>query len=199
MPAQDDRRRHGTRERAPGPEQGQLQMRLDRDATSAVRTSGLPRGPQNDNVRPEQNSPANPPSFKSGVAAARAPVLGQSSGTQKLQRTGRTKNTPVCRRFPEAAEGIRTLDLLHGKQNLSFRLGADIPCKCAGSRVRCHRAIPRGLPGVHGVLGTQEAPSTGPCPIRSGAAVVVAPGALPWVGREGALTQQRSPRPRGPP
>ena len=37
--------------------------------------------------------------------------------------------------FSEAAEGIRTLDLLHGKQNVWFRLGADIPCKSGGCRV----------------------------------------------------------------
>jgi hypothetical protein len=37
--------------------------------------------------------------------------------------------------FCEAAEGIRTLDLLHGKQNVCFRFGADIPCKRRGSRV----------------------------------------------------------------
>jgi hypothetical protein len=37
--------------------------------------------------------------------------------------------------FLRAAEGIRTLDLLHGKQNVWFRLGADIPCKHMGSRV----------------------------------------------------------------
>jgi hypothetical protein len=35
----------------------------------------------------------------------------------------------------EAAEGIRTLDLLHGKQNVWFRLCADIACKCVGSRL----------------------------------------------------------------
>jgi hypothetical protein len=36
----------------------------------------------------------------------------------------------------EAAEGIRTLDLLHGKQFLRFMFGAVIPCKRTGSRVR---------------------------------------------------------------
>jgi hypothetical protein len=35
----------------------------------------------------------------------------------------------------KAAEGIRTLDLLHGKQNVSFPLALEIPCKPAGSRV----------------------------------------------------------------
>src|SRR5262245_53588642 len=34
-----------------------------------------------------------------------------------------------------AAEGIRTLDLLHGKQNVRFPLGSDIACKCTRSRV----------------------------------------------------------------
>jgi hypothetical protein len=31
--------------------------------------------------------------------------------------------------FPRAADGIRTHDLLHGKQNVCFLFGADIPCK----------------------------------------------------------------------
>jgi hypothetical protein len=31
--------------------------------------------------------------------------------------------------FPKAAEGIRTLDLLHGKQYAWFQSGADIACK----------------------------------------------------------------------
>jgi hypothetical protein len=48
MPAQDDRRRHSTRERAPWAGARQLEIPLDCDATSAVRTSGLLRGPQND-------------------------------------------------------------------------------------------------------------------------------------------------------
>ena len=34
--------------------------------------------------------------------------------------------------FSQAAEGIRTLDLLHGKQNVSYPFGADIPCKRKG-------------------------------------------------------------------
>jgi hypothetical protein len=37
--------------------------------------------------------------------------------------------------FFEAADGIRTHDLLHGKQNVSFLFGADIPCKHGCSRV----------------------------------------------------------------
>jgi hypothetical protein len=37
--------------------------------------------------------------------------------------------------FLKAAEGIRTLDLLHGKQNVCFPFGADIPCKRKGSLV----------------------------------------------------------------
>jgi hypothetical protein len=36
--------------------------------------------------------------------------------------------------FQEAAEGIRTLDLLHGKQDAWFPLSADVPCKRGGSR-----------------------------------------------------------------
>jgi len=65
----------------PGPEQGQLEIPLDRDATSAVRASGLVRGPQNDNGSARAEFACKSPSFKSGVAAARAgprPVLGGS-------------------------------------------------------------------------------------------------------------------------
>jgi hypothetical protein len=36
--------------------------------------------------------------------------------------------------FPEAAEGIRTLDLLHGKQGVRRRLATDIPCNAQNSR-----------------------------------------------------------------
>jgi hypothetical protein len=38
--------------------------------------------------------------------------------------------------FLKAAEGIRTLDLLHGKQNVQYRFAHEKPCK------------PRGLPTV---------------------------------------------------
>jgi hypothetical protein len=37
--------------------------------------------------------------------------------------------------FSRAAEGIRTLDLLHGKQFLLSPLGLEIPCKRASSLV----------------------------------------------------------------
>ena len=37
--------------------------------------------------------------------------------------------------FSRAADGIRTHDLLHGKQYLSSTFAADTPCKSVGSRV----------------------------------------------------------------
>jgi hypothetical protein len=49
--------------------------------------------------------------------------------------TAETKKTARFAGLSEAAEGIRTLDLLHGKQGVWFLFGADIPCKRAGSRV----------------------------------------------------------------
>jgi hypothetical protein len=43
------------------------------------------------------------------------------------QPTAPTKKTCKCRRFCEAAEGIRTLDLLHGKQELAIAHRLEIP------------------------------------------------------------------------
>jgi hypothetical protein len=54
--------------------------------------------------------------------------------TQTHQPTAHKKDLQM-QAFQRAAEGIRTLDLLHGKQFLLFMFGADIPCKCRGSWV----------------------------------------------------------------
>jgi hypothetical protein len=61
--------------------------------------------------------------------------------------------------FLEAAEGIRTLDLLHGKQDVGSRFGAHIPCKPAGSRLQVLFCDSRRSPRVHGGLGTEWAPA----------------------------------------
>jgi hypothetical protein len=70
--------------------------------------------------------------------------------------------------FSRAAEGIRTLDLLHGKQNVSFRLGADIHANGRVLGCGCRPAIPRLLTGVHRGFrhprGTQH--SAVPNPLR---------------------------------
>ena len=60
--------------------------------------------------------------------------------------------TNISGRF-DVKEG-RTLDLLHGKQDLWFPFGVDIPCKCAGSQVVVVLRFPRLSPRVHGGLGT---------------------------------------------
>jgi hypothetical protein len=52
----------------------------------------------------------------------------------------RNENDLQIHTFPKAAEGIRTLDLLHGKQNLQFRFAAQSPWK--------HEVIE--LPGADG-------------------------------------------------
>jgi hypothetical protein len=49
--------------------------------------------------------------------------------TQTLNPTSDTKKTLQIQRFSRAAEGIRTLDLLHGKQSLWSLFGADTACK----------------------------------------------------------------------
>ncbi len=60
--------------------------------------------------------------------------------------------------FLRAADGIRTRDLLHGKQSAWFPLSADIPCKRAVPGPEPRSSIPRLSPGDHGGLGTQWAP-----------------------------------------
>jgi hypothetical protein len=57
--------------------------------------------------------------------------------------------------FSEAAEGIRTLDLLHGKQNVLRRFPRNIPANRKGFRDGCADRLPRDLPGVHGGLGSE--------------------------------------------
>ena len=67
-------------------------------------------------VRRERDSPAKSAKFRSGVSVGR----GRSSdGPRELRRSGElsaAEKASFCRPFLRAAEGIRTLDLLHGKQ-----------------------------------------------------------------------------------
>jgi len=64
-------------------------------------------------------------------------AAGYPTTTRRRRRTSRLrpKKDLQMQAFCEAAEGIRTLDLLHGKQNVWSRLGADLPCKSAGSHM----------------------------------------------------------------
>jgi hypothetical protein len=69
------------------------------------------------------------------------------------------------RAFCEAAEGIRTLDLLHGKQELRLRLCVECSCKVAGFRAGrgslqtpAFIGKPRGFPDRNRTeLGSSEA------------------------------------------
>ena len=75
------------------------------------------------------------------MPAHRSPSQGRSHGwdgrhcpmivrrRRRTNRLRRTKKTCKCRPFREAAEGIRTLDLLHGKQNMQGRLLRNMPAK----------------------------------------------------------------------
>jgi hypothetical protein len=56
----------------------------------------------------------------------------------------------------EAAEGIRTLDLLHGTQLLRRRRLPRYPCKWAGSLWRAPADDPRLSPRDHWGLGTES-------------------------------------------
>ena len=63
----------------------------------------------------------------------------------RLQVWPRDAESPAMRGFPEAAEGIRTLDLLHGKQNVRRRFHMNMPANRAFPRVRTRARVP-GFP-----------------------------------------------------
>jgi hypothetical protein len=55
--------------------------------------------------------------------------------------------------FSEAAEGIRTLDLLHGKQNVRFRASQESPGKERFLRYRWSATLPSFYREISGVSG----------------------------------------------
>jgi hypothetical protein len=59
--------------------------------------------------------------------------------------TDPTKKTCKCRPFCEAAEGIRTLDLLHGKQDAGLGAARNI---AANTPLRPRERVPP-MPGIH--------------------------------------------------
>src|SRR5215204_6013165 len=70
--------------------------------------------------------------------SAYSPTFGYRSGPE-------TRKAPQMRGFPEAAEGIRTLDHLHGKQNVRRRFHMNMPANRAFPRVRTRGRVP-GFP-----------------------------------------------------
>ena len=71
------------------------------------------------------------------------PTSGVSSAVLETRKARKLRKS---RGFCEAAEGIRTLDLLYGKHSLWFPFGADIPCKRTG--FACVGVV-SGFPGFH--------------------------------------------------
>jgi hypothetical protein len=56
--------------------------------------------------------------------------------------------------FSEAAEGIRTLDLLHGKQNVGEGARQHLACKHWLSRRAWDRPVVWDFTPIHGILRT---------------------------------------------
>jgi hypothetical protein len=67
--------------------------------------------------------------------------------------------------FPKAAEGIRTLDLLHGKQSVRSPIAADFPCKPRGFS---GGSIVLRFPGFHREITGVWAPNGYPSQRSSG-------------------------------
>ena len=99
---------------------------------TAGRTPELLQARRRTSVRTNQNRPAN------RVFFLERPTIGGESSVSPTRRRRtsrlRTRKRPANAGLYEAAEGIRTLDLLHGKQSVWFPFGAHIPCKRKGSR-----------------------------------------------------------------
>jgi len=73
--------------------------------------------------------------FRARPRVAADTIVQSLSGDADAPADCATRKACKCKAFSRAAEGIRTLDLLHGKQNVHSPFGADIPCKPMGSRV----------------------------------------------------------------
>jgi hypothetical protein len=76
------------------------------------------------------------------AAASPQTLLGDSDA---LVNWAHRKRPHFAGPFVEAAEGIRTLDLLHGKQSVRRRFHANMPAYRRFLRTRSRR----GLPGIH--------------------------------------------------
>jgi phosphohistidine phosphatase SixA len=81
-------------------------------------------------------------------------VVGHNRGTSRKILQAKTRTRSFAGLF-EAAEGIRTLDLLHGKQNLSFRSARISPANGRVLVCGCLAPIPRLSTRVHGGLGSE--------------------------------------------
>jgi len=72
---------------------------------------------------------------------------------QRNKATAATKKHLQNTGFPRAAEGIRTLDLLHGKQNVRSRASQESPGKEAFPSYRWSALLPSFSGEIAGVSG----------------------------------------------
>src|SRR5215207_10050086 len=97
---------------------------------------GAPKGERRSGrpcEHPTWAAQAQAETFNRRTSARIAPSV--RSSARPVYPSMRLRIHHYCEAFRRAAEGIRTLDLLHGKQSVCFRFDADIPCKSGGSRV----------------------------------------------------------------
>jgi hypothetical protein len=87
-------------------------------------------------------------------------VLKQSSGFRRSGELFGPENIPLCRPFLQAAEGIRTLDLLHGKRNVGSRGSEESPAKCRFPSYRRSAMLSSLCREIAGVSGLK--PDSGP-------------------------------------
>src|ERR671926_127756 len=80
-------------------------------------------------VRLEGDSPAKPAKFPIGTSGWRRGSSDSPRDSDAPVNCAHRKKTSFCRRFVKAAEGIRTLDLLHGKQSLRRRFRTNLPAR----------------------------------------------------------------------
>jgi hypothetical protein len=99
----------------------------NRRPTAAAGERRTSARPQNDLVRTNEKRPANRAFSLKPPAIGQPRVRNQSDRRQRNNATAPTKKTPQMQAFSEAAEGIRTLDLLRGKQRVGEGFSHKLP------------------------------------------------------------------------
>ena len=150
-------------------QQASRRTRVPLAGTAAQRPRKANRGssadPQDDFSSDERESACKPRVLLEAADERRTGSPESVRPDADEQGDSRDKKDLQMQAFSRAAEGIRTLDLLHGKQGVGFLLGADIACKCAGSGVGVVVELPRLYRQITGVCGPNVDPR---CLLRGG-------------------------------
>jgi hypothetical protein len=117
-------------------------------------------------VRTSENRPANRAFSLKPPPIGGPRVRNQSDRTQTNKATAATKKTCKCRPFSKRLKGFEPSTFCMASRTCVSWSACIFPANAGVLGCEQRPAIPRLLPGVHGGLGTQRAPSSyasGPC------------------------------------